>query len=421
MTKADVIVVGAGPAGSLTAYELARAGVRVILLEEHDQVGDPCHCAGLVSPRTLDLAGIEPGEACLRTYSRARIWGPLGSTAWLESDRVQAVAIDRPALDQHLAQRAAEAGAQLWLGVRAEAFERSGPTVQILAANGRGPETLQAPVLVGADGARSRVARWLDGHEKGTLVPSIRVDLRFKGRGTEDIEIFVGNRVAPGWFAWVIPLGDGAARLGIGGLTRNLKRHLVSFLERVRLQFGEFETTGWKGWLIPVEPLPRIAFDNALLVGDAARQAKPSSGGGIFMGMRAGRLAAQTALAALGNGDPSYSSLRRYEEIWRREEGEELRYNHWLRLLYNSMTDAEVDRLVALCGRSWAQAVIRRLGDIDFASDLFHPIHVALQTVAPRLLMRLAERLRRTPTESIEEDLDTLSLDPEDLFGNAEC
>jgi len=166
-----------------------------------------------------------------------------------------------------------------------------------------------------------------------------------------------------------------------------------------------------------MRPSARIAFDRGLLIGDAARQAKPSSGGGIFMGMRAGVLAAETVLDAFGSGDLEYPSLRRYEQNWLEEEGDELRYNHWLRSIYNRMTDNEIDQLVSLCNRPWARVLIRRLGDIDFASKLFKPIHLALGTLAPRLLGKLSDRLQGDTGASMEQDLSALDLDADSIVG----
>ncbi|NIS82969.1 MAG: geranylgeranyl reductase family protein [Anaerolineales bacterium] len=414
--KVDVIVVGAGPAGSMSAGVLARAGVKVLLLEEHKEVGSPCHCAGLVSPRTLTLADVVGQELALRSFSRARVWGPRGSVAWLESDRIQAVAIDRAALDRMLALRAEESGAHLWLGVRAESFERVRGGLQITAVNGKGREKLRTSLVIGADGVHSKVARWFDGRDQGELLPAMKLDVCFDDASTNEIEIFVGNTIAPGWFGWVIPLGNGQARLGLGARGGGLRRRFRTFLELVRDRFGRFEMLEQRGWLIPVRPSKHIAFDHALLVGDAARQAKPSSGGGIYMGMRAGVLAAEAALEALEVGNVGYQTLHRYEQAWLQEEGEELRYNHWLRSIYNRMNDAEIDHLVALCDRPWARTLIRRLGDVDFASRLFKPLHKALETIAPRLLTKLSDRLHSEGSASMEDEFSTLQLDPQSIF-----
>lgn len=415
-TQFDVIVVGAGPAGSMAARRLAHNGAQVVVLEEHEQVGAPCHCTGLVSPRTLELAGISPCEVALRSFTRARIWGPRGSVAWLESNRIQAVAIDRPELDRFLAQQAEEAGARPWLGIRAEYFERIDGGVRIIASNGKGQERVQAPIVIGADGVNSVVARWFNGGCVQELLPALKADVCFEGAGAKEIEIFVGNEIAPGWFGWVIPLEDGHARLGLGGTCRDIIRRFKNFLELVRGHFGPFDVLDQRSWLIPVQPSPRIAFDHGLLVGDAAQQAKPSSGGGVYMGMRAGMLAARVALEALRMGDFCYMTLGEYEKEWLREEGDELRYSHWLRSIYNRMNDVEIDQLVALCNQPWARVLIRYLGDIDFASQLFKPIHRALEVIAPRLLRRLSDRLRYEEADPLEKDLAELQIDPEMLL-----
>jgi digeranylgeranylglycerophospholipid reductase len=416
-TEADAVIVGAGPAGSMAAHTLAKGGARVIVLEEHEQIGSPCHCAGLVSPRTLALADVSDSDQILRSFQRARIWGPKGSVAWLESNEVQALAIDRADFDRVLAARAQEAGARMWLGMRAESFERVNGDVHVVAVNGKGRERLKAPILIGADGVRSRVARWFDADGGGETLPTMKADVRFDRVATDDIEIFVGNQIAPGWFGWIIPVGDGLARIGLGGYGRDLRRRFSVFLDLVRERFGSFKLLDQRGWLIPVRPASQIAFDHGLLVGDAARQAKPSSGGGIYMGMRAGMLAAETTLEAFGSGNLEYDTLCRYEETWLEQEGDELRYNHWLRSIYNRMSDDEIDQLVALCNRPWARLLIRRLGDIDFASKLFKPIHLALEMFAPRLLGKLSEKLRGSYRASMQQELYTLEIDPDSIFG----
>jgi digeranylgeranylglycerophospholipid reductase len=416
-TQVDAIIVGAGPSGSMAAHTLASGGARVVVLEEHEQIGSPCHCAGLVSPRTLALAGESNSDRVLRSFDRARVWGPKGSVAWLESNKVQALAIDRADFDRSLAARAQEDGAQIWLGVRAESFERVNGDVHVVAVNGKGRERLKAPILIGADGVRSQVAHWFTTNANGVTLPAMKADVRFDRASTEDIEIFVGNEIAPGWFAWIIPIGSGLARLGLGGQYRDLRHRFSTFLDLVRERFGSFTLLDQRGWLIPVHPASQIAFDHGLLVGDAARQAKPSSGGGIYMGMRAGILAAETTLDAFGGGNFGYDSLRRYEDAWCEQEGDELRYNHWLRSIYNRMSDDEIDQLVALCNRPWARLLIRRLGDIDFASKLFKPIHLALETLAPRLLGKLSDKLQGSNVVSMEQELSSLELDPDSIFG----
>jgi geranylgeranyl reductase family protein len=370
----DVIVVGAGPAGSTAAGHLARAGLRVALLEEHPEVGLPVHCSGLVSPRVLEIAGIPQEAVALRRYRAARIWGPGGGTLWVRSGSVQAIAVDRARFDQLLAGRAAEAGAELMLSTKAERFERAGGLLHLRARTPRGELRLRAPLLVGADGAISRVAHWLGRGSRHEVIPAEKIDIAFAGRGAAQVEIFVGQALAPGWFGWVIPTAEGRATIGVGAAPGNALRSLgdsiPTFLDLVRHRFGEFEIEGRRRAPIPLGPARDFVGDGVLLVGAAARQTKPTTGGGVYLGVRAAQLAAEAAIRALKVGDTSRRTLASYEQAWQRLEGHEVRVGGWLRHAFRRLSDRELDWIVATASEPWAQEAISRLGDIDFPAKL---------------------------------------------------
>ncbi len=395
--KVDVLVVGAGPAGSSVAYELAKKGVEVIVLEEHQDIGLPCHCAGLVSLRTLEIAKTTIDEFGISIHNRARVWGPLGNSSWLNSNRTQAVTIDRTAFDKYLAERAEKAGANLRLGVRAKSFERIPNGIRVGMENGKKNGYLNASIIIGADGAKSKVARWLGVGSMQNVVPALKADIAFKGNGPEAIEIFVGNNIAPGWFGWIIPLGSGISRIGLIGIGREGRKKLKNLYNLIQEKFGEYEIVSQSGWLIPTDPLSEISFDNSLLIGDAARQSKPTSGGGIFMGIRAGQVASDAVIKSLELGDLSYSSLSEYRTMWEANEGEEIRYHHWLRSIFTRLTDPEIDALVGLCNKRWAKKLISKWGDIDYASWLFRPLQKVIENASPRFIKGLSQRLGENP------------------------
>ena len=369
----DVIIVGAGPTGSATAASLAQASLRVALLEEHSRVGLPNHCSGLVSPRTLTLAGITEEAVGLAKFDCARVWSPKGKTLRLQSDSAQAIAIDRPRFDQILAERAVEAGAHLFLGTRARRFERVDGGVQVGAQVENGGCHFCAPLLIGADGANSRVARWMGKESKPEIIPAFKADIAFRGKGTDSIEIFVGNAVAPGLFGWIIPLPDGAARVGIGA-TETPQRYFEAFLNMVRRRFGAFTIQRQMGATLPLGPAQNFVGEHAMLVGAAAHQTKPTTGGGLYFGLRAAELAAATAIEAIECGDFSQRTLSEYERRWQRLDGQELVYGHWLRKLLLSLSDGELDLIVQLLGIPFLQDLTRRLGDIDYPSRLFEKL-----------------------------------------------
>jgi digeranylgeranylglycerophospholipid reductase len=367
-TAFDVIVVGAGPTGSVAAKALARTSLRVALLEEHPNVGLPNHCSGLISPRTLELAGIAEETVGLARFSSARVWGPGGKSLWLRSNSVQAIVIDRPRFDQILAERAVGAGATLMLETRAHCFERLEECVQARA--GESVVYLRAPLLIGADGANSQVARWTGKKTSHEIIPAMKADIIFQDSGTDSIEIFVGNSIAPGWFGWIIPLQNGVARIGIGA-TRAPRRYFESFLALIRRKFGDFVVEETRLASLPLGPARNFVADNVMLVGAAARQTKPTTGGGLYFGIRAAQLAAATAAKVVEQGDYSRQMLAEYEHAWHRAEGRELAYGHWLRWGFRSLSDRGLDLLVGFFGKPWAQNWLSRLGDMDYPSRLF--------------------------------------------------
>jgi len=373
----DVIVVGAGPVGSATAEALARASLRVALLEEHAHIGLPDHCSGLVSPRTLEVAGVAEETVGLARFNSARVWGPGGKALWLRSDSVQAIVIDRPRFDHILADRAARAGATLMLGTRACRFERLGDGIRVEARAGENILRLHAPLLIGADGANSRVARWVN-QRTGTghayeIIPAIKADIAFEGPGTDTIEIFVGNSIAPGWFGWIIPVGDGVARVGIGA-TRAPQHYLKVLFNLIRYRFGDYVVRGTRAAPLPLGPGRDFVSDGVMLVGAAARQTKPTTGGGIYFGLRAARLAAATAIEAIRQGDCSCQRLAEYERAWHRLDGRELKYGRWLRMVFRGLSDRWFDLAIGLLGKPWAQGWLSCRGDMDFPSRLFIPL-----------------------------------------------
>jgi digeranylgeranylglycerophospholipid reductase len=239
----------------------------------------------------------------------------------------------------------------------------------------RGERQLCAPLLVGADGANSRVARWMGAGGQHEVIPAIKANVTFTSGGTDTIEILVGSAVAPGWFGWVIPLPGGRATTGMGA-TLSPRAHLPAFLDLVRHRFGDFRLNSTHSAPIPLGPARDSVGDGALLSGAAARQTKPTTGGGVYLGIRAAQIAADVAAHALTRGRAgsqhtlSHRALAPYEEAWHRLEGREVAVGHRLRSVYRRLSDRDLDWIVAAAAQPWAQRLISHLGDIDFPVQL---------------------------------------------------
>ncbi len=393
METTDVLVVGAGPAGSTAAARLAARGHRVLVVEEHGRVGQPVQCAGLVSQRVLDLAG---STAMVRAPVRgATVFGPSLRSIGFRADAPRAFAIDRAALDVHLADRAAHAGAELRTATRFDGL--TGPANGLAIARLTGPDDrtteVGARLVVGADGVGSAVARAFRLRRPVEILPAFEAEFAATPGDPADVEVYLGRQFAPGLFGWWIPDGFGGARIGVaadadGTPAREYYRRLVGHLER---RFGRPlpRPTSYVASGIPIGNVPRTHGPRVLLVGDAAAQVKPLSGGGIFTGMRCAEIAAGVADAALRADTLGADALAAYERAWRAELGEEFRRAQYLRRVFARLSDAELDAVIdALRGGKLAATIVA-FGDIDF------PSHVARELLreSPSLLRLLPKAL----------------------------
>ena len=385
-TDYDAVVVGAGPAGSATARDIAARGFRTLLIEEHMAVGEPLHCAGLVTPRTLELAGVTDGLV-INEVRGGFVNSPLGTRLPLGGDRLRAVAIHRQRLDELLATDAQQAGAELRTGARLLAIERQPGTLTLHLSWRGGPHTLRTRLLIGADGAQSRVARWLGlkaRHEE--RIVGLLAEAKLETERRDFLEIFVGNSIAPGFFGWVIPLGEGRARIGIATSDgRRPIRYLDSLLESFPRLFAGAQFGRLYGGVIPLRRPHRIYCENAMLVGDAAGQVKPTSGGGIYTGLVGAKHCAQAAVRALAEDDLSAASLGRYQKAWAREMSRELARGWDLRRIFLALDDNELDGLISVFRSQRLRRLAEQHGDIDFPSRLFSHLPLAVPILRPFL------------------------------------
>jgi len=381
--------VGAGPAGSRCARNLAAAGLKVALLEEHRRIGVPSHCSGLVSPRTLEEADIREPIVTNR-LTGAYIHTAGGGELTLGGGDTRALTIDRVRLDELLCEQAQPDGAEL-LRARMVQAERENGGVRLHCQRDGRDLQLSARLVVGGDGAHSRGARSLGLPGPREKVYGLGVESLLRVPREDFVHIFVGRKLAPGWFGWIIPTGDGHVRLGIG-CDRSDKpircyRRLVEAFPHL---FRDVQVCRMYGGTIPLDFAPRSYADNVLLVGDAAGQVKPFSGGGIYTGLVAARHAASAAAAALAADDTSAVSLRGYERAWKSEIGRELARSLRIRRFGLALSDRDVDHLVASLGHEGLQPLITRHGDIDYPSRVLLRLVRTLPALWP--LVRLSLR-----------------------------
>ncbi|MDP2952488.1 MAG: NAD(P)/FAD-dependent oxidoreductase [Chloroflexota bacterium] len=338
----DVIVLGAGPAGSRVAHKLATQGHSVLVLEEHPQIGLPPHCAGIVSKECFDLFGL-PKESIQRELRAVRLFPPQGEPFRVQKDAVQAYAVDRPRFDLLMAKQAQGAGASYLLGEKAQEIEVTGKGARVRTSSGA---TFEGRAAVIAAGFGSALTARLGLGEGKEYVIGAQTEVA--APGLEEMEVFFGRERAPGFFAWLIPTTPGKGRAGLF-TTRQPRHYLESFLQFLA-EKGKAQVNGgdvaYGGVLL--RPLSRTSGDRVLVIGDAAGQVKPTTGGGVYLSLLCADLAAEALHRALQSGDLSSRSLSSYDRLWKDKLGSELRIGYYARRVYEHFDDRGIERVFAL-------------------------------------------------------------------------
>jgi digeranylgeranylglycerophospholipid reductase len=335
----DVVVVGGGPAGATAARYAAERGLEVLLVEKRQEIGSAVRCAEGINQEML-LPFLDPDQRWISArVSRSRIvssdTGEVTSLAGEETGYV----LERRVFDRVLVEKAVQAGARVMIKTAVKGLiTENGAVKGVKAMDGRSLLEIEARIVVAADGVESRVGQWkgLDCLLRPSdcltcaqyLLAGIAVD-------PNCCDYYLGQRLAPGGYAWIFPKGDHMANVGLG-VQADLARtsaleYLHRFIERYpQLERGSPVTLIAGNVPVGIARGPIVA-DGLILAGDAARQADPMTGGGIANAMVAGRLAAEVCAQAVEEGDTSAPTLREYEKRWAESRGRKMRRNYRLK------------------------------------------------------------------------------------------
>ena len=357
----DVVVVGAGPAGSACARRCAEQGLSTCLIEEHGTIGYPVQCAGLLSVRALDACRVSQ-HAVLHQVSGARVVTAAGSELAFDSGETRAYVVDRGLLDQEMAVLAARAGAEV--RVKTSFVTRSGPAIVTRGISGK--EEIRFRILVAADGPRSRVARDLGMPRPAAFLAGIQAEIPREMDGSL-VEIYPD--ASPDFFGWIIPSGKGRARIGLLG-KEQVPSRFRAFLADQGATTCHHLVTG----TVPLGVMPRTYGHRTLFCGDAAGFPKPTSGGGVYTGVRSALHAADTAYDACTSGATGDGILARYEERWRSDLGRELELGFRLFSIRQRLTGDEIERLIRVLNEPSLREDIITYGDMDRPGILLRQI-----------------------------------------------
>jgi digeranylgeranylglycerophospholipid reductase len=392
---ADVIVIGAGPVGGIAARQLARRGLSVRLLEEHSVVGRPVHCAGLIGINGLRDAGIRPKPSVvIGEVSRSVFHAPSGVTLVVDKGAPHAYVVHRDSLDQQIVRQAQAAGAELELDCRVLHCHREASGIRITTHQRASSIEYSAQVVVDAEGIGARLARenGLSGPRARYVLRALQYEVSNVALRPDTVHLFFNNRLAPGFFAWIIPLGATRARIGLAAAHNDVRRALDRFVAgcpevreaRIEKRFGGLVYTGG--------PAKKTVADRFVAAGDAAGQTKATTGGGVVAGCCCAIIAAGCIERAVKAASYDGKQLSGYERIWKRGWGRQLELMALLRRLVNTLNNAELDRLFVALRKGGIRALAEATGDIDRQSRLIRAAFANPRLVSgilPLLLSKL--------------------------------
>lgn len=347
----DVIVAGGGPVGSVAAHACAKAGLRTLLVEEHGTIGYPVQCAGLLSLAAFDECNVSH-RSVLHAVTGAQVISSRRERLAFDARIPKAVVVDRGSLDHEMAMAAADAGAEIL--TKTAVCGVDGTT--LLTRGVLGHARFSFRILIAADGPRSTIARLLGMQRARTYLAGIQADIPH-AMGKNLVEIYPD--AAPDFFGYAIPLGEGRARIGLctgQGARERFDAFARGFADKkIHLVTGT----------LPLGVMPRTYGHRTLFAGDAAGFAKPTSGGGIYTGVRSARHAAQVAVACCEKDRFDDAALAAYEQDWKRDIGAVLEYGYRFFQLRRQLSADDIARIIRAMNDPDIIDAIVQYGDMD--------------------------------------------------------
>ena len=353
----DVLVAGGSVAGLLTARELASRGISVLVVEEHHEIGTPEHCGGMVSAQGLNKLGIMPDSNVFQNFVTKTIITSPSSRVELNSEHQNVVVIDRRALDKQIAHQAQRAGAAIRTGCIFKSIGSDGAE-RFIAKTTDGD--ISCLYFVDARGIASLAS---SGREN--FLPSAQFEIYASWIKDDIVQVTFDSDLYPGFFAWIIPTGQGIGKVGVAGRGINVSTALKHFVESRGERYSTIRKIFAPIWIGGA--IDSFVTGKTILVGDAAGQTKPSTAGGIYScgiaGILAGRAIAETIKL---NED---SALKVYEQEWRNLFQNEFRKMTMARKVLERLDNKALDEVINSLKEHKLREIIEST-DFDYHSNV---------------------------------------------------
>ncbi|MCK4968224.1 MAG: NAD(P)/FAD-dependent oxidoreductase [Candidatus Aenigmarchaeota archaeon] len=349
----DVIVVGAGPGGAITALKCAEGGLNVLLLEKRQEIGTPKRCGECVAAKSIKNMGFSTNENfVIQKINGSVITAPNKKEIILNyTEETMGIILERKLFDKALCYKAADAGTKVMAKATVmDVIKTDGKVVGVKAKIDGNLIDIKSKIVIASDGIESKVSR-LSGlntvNETNNIAAGFQYEMAgIKIKDQNKLYLYSGTHIAPKGYIWIFPKGKTVANVGIGIIgnhEKTAKEYLDEWIETqpnikqgsiIEINAGGIAVGGF---------LKNMVLDNFMVVGDAAHQVNPVHGGGISEAMYAAEIASKIAIKAIKLKDTSRKILNEYNEIWWIEQGEKLKTINKYRQFCEKLNDEDMN------------------------------------------------------------------------------
>ena len=380
MKDTDIVVVGGGPAGLISARTAAERGKDIVLFESKEHIGTHEHCAGLLSIDGLKQLNLEkiPSEVIQNSEIKgAKIYSPLGRTITVSKKTPTAVVVNRALFNKFLLQRAEESEVSIKTSSRVLRLEREKESIKLKLGKKSDVKDIKCKITILAEGRFPKLNNQvgIPSPSKDAIVfSSMYIMDNIKDIESEYVELYQDQKYSPGFFAWIIPINDNSAKVGLASSSVPASDYLNSFIKNnslVKHKLKKARIVKKMSGAIPLGSyINKTYCDNILVVGDAAGQTKPTTGGGVIFGGIAARIAGDVASKAIDSETYNSKFLSEYQKRWSKEFKSNLKVMKLTRSYINSLSSQDLDRFFKILNRDSLKNKISQLGDIDNQKEI---------------------------------------------------
>lgn len=357
------IIIGAGPVGNYLASKLTSLGHKVIVLEKKPAAGQSICCTGIISKECYDLLSLD-GSIPTNQANSAKFFTPSGRCIRLWNNDKIAYITDRTALEQTLASKAQASGADYHFSTQVTNIEFGANCLSVNTNGYNGERVFESESAIIATGYGSDLPKSLGLGKINDFTIGAQAEVNINR--IDEIEIYFDQKLSPGGFAWLVPTRDNKGLAGL--LTRHKpEQQLSQLLLNLQAQ-GKISTTEVTKCYaaIPLRPLPKTYTKQILVVGEAAGQTKPITGGGIYYGILCADIAANVLHQAINSGDLSAAKLSTYQKQWRTKLSRELTIDYWAQQLWGKLTNNHIEYLFNVAQKKHLPELISTTENLSF-------------------------------------------------------